>query len=286
MIAQDGHARAAPRSPRLVDSRPGPGGRRALVPRAGWMARIDRLPAEEKQLLQAASVIGKDVPYALLAAIAEQPEEGLRRGLGHLQEAEFLYEARLFPDLELTFKHALTHDVTYGGLLQERRRALHARVVDVTERRHADRLAEHVERLGHHAFQAQVWDKAWRYLRQTGLKAYERSSSREALASLEHALEALGKLPETRETLEAAIDLSIDLRSARVAVGDIAGSLRAVRAGEELAVRLGDQPRIAWLSAYGANILNMLGDYGLGRQGTRRPQLRQWRLPPWPSATG
>ena len=85
-------------------------------------ARIDRLAPEEKRLLQAASVIGKDVPYALLAAIAEQPEEILRRGLAHLQEAEFLYETQLFPDLEYTFKHALTHEVTYGSLLQERRR--------------------------------------------------------------------------------------------------------------------------------------------------------------------
>src|SRR5262249_30976459 len=51
-------------------------------------ARIDRLPAQEKQVLQAASVIGNDVPYALLAAIAEQPEEALRRGLAHLQAAE------------------------------------------------------------------------------------------------------------------------------------------------------------------------------------------------------
>src|SRR5262249_53769780 len=93
-------------------------------------ARIDRLPAEEKQLLQAASVIGKDIPYALLAAIAEQPEEALQRGLAHLQEAEFLYETQLFPDLEFTFKHALTHEVSYQGLLHERRRALHARVTE------------------------------------------------------------------------------------------------------------------------------------------------------------
>ena len=92
-------------------------------------ARIDRLPAEGKQLLQAAAVIGKDLPYGLLAAIAEQPEEDLRRGLAHLQAAEFLHETQLFPDLEFTFKHALTHEVTYSGLLQELRRALHARVV-------------------------------------------------------------------------------------------------------------------------------------------------------------
>ena len=89
-------------------------------------ARIDRLPTDEKQLLQAASVIGKDVPYVLLAAIAEQPEEILRRKLGHLQEAEFLLEKQIFPDLEYTFKHALTQEVAYAGLLTERRRARHA----------------------------------------------------------------------------------------------------------------------------------------------------------------
>jgi class 3 adenylate cyclase len=85
-------------------------------------ARIDRLAPEDKRLLQAASVIGKDAPFTLLQAVAEGPEEQLRRGLANLQAAEFLYEARLFPDLEYTFKHALTHDVAYGSLLQERRR--------------------------------------------------------------------------------------------------------------------------------------------------------------------
>src|SRR5580765_529339 len=115
-------------------------------------ARIDRLPAEEKQILQAASVIGKHVPYALLAAIAEQSGEALRRGLAHLQEAEFLYETQLFPDLEHTFKHALTHEVTYGSLLQDRRRALHARIVHAIEISYPDRLAEHAEPLAHHAF--------------------------------------------------------------------------------------------------------------------------------------
>ncbi len=119
-------------------------------------ARIDRLPPEEKQLLQAAAVIGKDVPYALLAAIAELPEEALRRGLAHLQAAEFLYETQLFPDLEYTFKHALTHEVAYGSLLQERRRGLHARIVAAIERLHADRLAEQVERLAHHALRGRA----------------------------------------------------------------------------------------------------------------------------------
>ena len=73
------------------------------------------------------------------------PEEDLRRGLAHLQAAEFLYETSLFPDLEYTFKHALTHEVTYGGLLQERRRDLHARIVEAIETLHRDRLGEQID---------------------------------------------------------------------------------------------------------------------------------------------
>ena len=88
-------------------------------------ARIDRLRAEDKQLLQAASAIGKDIPYALLVAVTKLPEEALLGQLARLQEAEFLYETRFYPDLEFTFKHALTHEVTYGSLLQDRRQRLH-----------------------------------------------------------------------------------------------------------------------------------------------------------------
>jgi class 3 adenylate cyclase/tetratricopeptide (TPR) repeat protein len=130
-------------------------------------ARIDRLPPEDKQLLQTASVIGKDLPWALLLEISEQPEDHVRRGLARLQAAEFVYEAKLFPDLEYTFKHALTHEVAYGSLLQDRRRAIHARIVGVIERVYADRLAEHADRLAHHAFRGEVWDKAVHYLDQT-----------------------------------------------------------------------------------------------------------------------
>jgi predicted ATPase len=93
-------------------------------------SRIDRLPLDQKRLLQSAAVIGKDVPFGLFQGIAGLPEEELRRGLAHLQAAEFLYETTLFPDLEYTFKHALTHDVAYGSLLQDRRRELHAKVVE------------------------------------------------------------------------------------------------------------------------------------------------------------
>jgi predicted ATPase len=110
-------------------------------------ARIDRLAPEDKRLLQVASVVGKDVPFTLLQAIAERSEEALRRELDHLQAAEFLYETGLFPDLEYSFNHALTHEVTYGSLLHARRRDLHARIVGAIETLHRDRLGGEIERL-------------------------------------------------------------------------------------------------------------------------------------------
>ena len=113
-------------------------------------ARIDRLPPEEKRLLQTAAVIGTEVSWPLLQAIADAPEEALHRGLAHVQAAEFLYETSLFPERAYTFKHALTHEVAYGGLLHERQRLLHVRIVAAIEQRYADRLADQVEQLAHH----------------------------------------------------------------------------------------------------------------------------------------
>jgi predicted ATPase len=121
-------------------------------------ARIDRLPPAEKHLLQTAAVIGTDVPGPLVQAIADLPDEALHRGLAHLQAAELLYETHLFPECIYTFKHALTHEVAYGSLLHERRRALHARIVEAFEALAGDRLAEQTDRLAHHALRGEVWE--------------------------------------------------------------------------------------------------------------------------------
>ncbi|MGH8070915.1 MAG: sigma 54-interacting transcriptional regulator [Candidatus Entotheonellia bacterium] len=131
-------------------------------------ARIDWLPIEGKRLLQIAAVIGKDVPFSLLQAIVELPAEALRRGLAHLQRAEFLYERSLFPELAYTFKHTLTHEVAYESLRQGQRRALHVRIIGAIEPLYADRLAEQVERLAYHALRGEVWVKALAYCRQAG----------------------------------------------------------------------------------------------------------------------
>jgi class 3 adenylate cyclase/tetratricopeptide (TPR) repeat protein len=223
-------------------------------------ARIDRLPPDEKRLLQSAAVVGKDVPFALLAAIADAPEAQLRRGLAHLQAAEFMYETSLFPDLEYTFKHALTHEVAYGSVLHDRRRALHAGIAEAVEAFYADRLTEHAERLGYHAFRGELWEKALACFRQAGIKALARSANREATACFEQALAALGHLPDGKEKLEQAIDLRFDLRSSLWPLGEIERTGRYLREAERLASLLNDPSRLGWASAYLSNYAWISGD--------------------------
>ena len=216
-------------------------------------ARIDRLSPEDKRLLQVASVVGKDVPFALLQAIADLPDEALRRGLDHLQATEFLYETGLYPDLEYSFKHALTHEVTYGGLLQERRRELHARIVDAIETLHRNRLGEQIERLAHHALRGELREKAVHYLRQAGLKASARSALQDARGWFEQALGVLEALPESPSTLEQAFEIRLELRPVLIQLGEVRRALERLREAETLAERLNDERRRNRVWAYMTN---------------------------------
>jgi class 3 adenylate cyclase/tetratricopeptide (TPR) repeat protein len=212
-------------------------------------ARIDRLPPEDKRLLQTAAVLGTEVPVPLLHAIAELPEEGLQHGLARLQAAEFLYETRLFPERELTFTHALTREVAYSSLLRERRRGLHAHIVAALEALAGDRVAEQIDRLAHHALRGEVWDKALAYCRQAGEKARARSAHREAAQCFEQALSVLPQLPETRETLAHAIDLRLDLEGVLTPLGELRRILDHLQQAQAIAEVLHDAHRLGRIAA-------------------------------------
>jgi class 3 adenylate cyclase/predicted ATPase len=209
-------------------------------------ARIDRLPPEEKHLLQTAAAIGNEVPLPLLQAIAEVPEEALHRSLAHLQAVEFLYETRLFPEREYTFKHALTHEVAYSSLLQERRQALHAGIVEAIERLYGDRLAEQVERLAQHALRGEVWDKAVTYLREAGAKAFMRSASADAVAYFTQGLDVVKILPATLEWARNELELRIALGPALMTVKGYGAPevARAYARARELCRHVGQDPEL------------------------------------------
>jgi class 3 adenylate cyclase/tetratricopeptide (TPR) repeat protein len=171
-------------------------------------ARIDRLAPEDKRLLQAAAVIGKNVPFNLLQAIAEEPDEVFRRGLGNLQAAEFLYESRLFPDLEYTFRHALTQQVAYESLLAARRQALHAATGRALEGLYADHLDKVYDRLAYHFSKTDNAHKAVQYLSRFAEKVAGIDAHAEAVAALEEARAHAERLP-AEEQDRRLIDLVV-----------------------------------------------------------------------------
>jgi class 3 adenylate cyclase/tetratricopeptide (TPR) repeat protein len=254
-----------------------------LIPetiQAVLVARIDRLPAETKRLLQTAAVIGHDVPLALLQAVVDCPETSLHEHLRVLQHAELLYEKQAFPEAVYTFKHALTHEVAYGSLLQERRRLLHARIVEALEQRHADHLAEvasgakgfpagrqqpdQVASLALHAFRGAVWDKAVIYGRQAGARARDHAAFRQAATYLEQALAALGHLPDTPDTWELAIDLRIDLATRHGSLtnlGEFERALALLREAEARARAHDDHVRLVQVLARLGYVLRVRAEF-------------------------
>src|SRR5262249_21683279 len=193
--------------------------------------------------------------------IAEMLEEVLQRSLAHLQAAEFLYETQLFPERAFTFKHALTHEVAYGSLLQERRRVLHARIVEVLEALPGEQMAEQVERLAHHALRGEVWAKALAYFQRAGEKAMAQSAYGAAVGYFEQALSTLQQLPETQDTRERGVDLRLALRSALLPSGDFGRILTYLREAEALATAFDDPRRLTQVSRFLTDHFRLVGAF-------------------------
>ncbi|NIW35938.1 MAG: hypothetical protein GWN09_00080, partial [Gammaproteobacteria bacterium] len=209
-------------------------------------ARIDRLPAQEKDLLQTLAVIGKEFPFGLLRAVAEGGEEDLYRGLSHLQAGEFIYEQPAFPEPEYTFKHALTQEVAYGSLLVERRRPLHERTARAIEELYRDRLDEHYGELAHHYGRSQNIPKAVEYLTLAGEQAVQRSAYAEAIRQLSRGVELVETLPETRERARQELPLQLALGGALTATQGYGApeAERAYACARDLCEQLGEASRL------------------------------------------
>jgi transcriptional regulator with AAA-type ATPase domain/predicted ATPase len=226
------------------------------------LARIERLEERLRSVLEVAAVIGRTVPFPLLRAVIDRPEESLADDLRHLEAAEFIRETLGYPEIEHTFKHALTQDVAYSRVAPDRRRALHARVVRAIEVLYPDRLGEHVERLAYHAYHGELWPAAVRYARQAGARAFDRSANREAADSFEQALAALGCLPGSPETLAEAVDIRLLQRSALLQLAELPRIARSLYEAERLAGLLGDRGRLAWVWTYLAITHVLAGEPG------------------------
>jgi class 3 adenylate cyclase/predicted ATPase len=205
--------------------------------------RIDRLPVRAKSLLQAASVIGKDVPVELLQPIIDLDQPSLDEILIELEGAEFLYQTRLMPLPEYTFKHALTHQVAYESVLKERRRAVHVQLVELLEGFPADRQDEHVEILAHHCVGGELWVKALGYLHASATKAIQRSAHQQAIQYLKRGLALMDRLPDSRERLQTELDYQKAMGVTMMAARGWAASevLDAYTRAKEISEQLDDE---------------------------------------------
>jgi class 3 adenylate cyclase/tetratricopeptide (TPR) repeat protein len=228
-------------------------------------ARIDRLPPREKRLLQCAAVIGEDGPVRLLAEISDLPEEALRETLVHLEQSELLQtKAEQF-----RFRHSLTHAVTYETLLHDRRCQLHGAIALALERLYADRLDEQLDRLGHHAFAGELWDKAVVYLHRAGVRSLAHFAGREATAYLEQALMALRYLAETPEAMRQGVDIRLELRNALLPYGQQREIFVHLGEARRLAEALADGPRLGRVLASLSNHYWNMGEADLAIEAGR-----------------
>ena len=171
------------------------------------VSRIDRLPADEKKLLQTLAVIGKDFQLGVARALSGEPDDELRAMLNNLQLAEFIYEQPSMDDLEYTFKHDLTRGVAYRSLLNERRRVLHDRAGEAIEVLFSSHLDDHLAELAHHFTESANAPKAARYLTLVGKQALERSAFAESQAHLQKGLEWVKRIPDGIERSKLELDL-------------------------------------------------------------------------------
>ncbi|HUF57581.1 MAG TPA: alpha/beta fold hydrolase [Thermohalobaculum sp.] len=204
--------------------------------------RIDRLPPTERRILQVTAVLGRVARRPMLQELAGLAPEALAEGLAALERHEFLFEVLAFPEPEYAFKHALIRDVAYGSLLAEDRRRLHAAAFAATERAQDDG-GERVETLADHAFRAELWEPAARYLAQAAERAIERSAYPAATLSLERAIQALDAQPPAPERTRLAIDVRLSLRLAYMANGDYVLGVMRLKEARDIADASGDVER-------------------------------------------
>jgi len=207
-------------------------------------ARIDKLDDTLKRILQTASVFGFDFGYRLLQTITGMGEE-LKSCLDKLQSIELIYEKKLFPELEYTFKHALIQEVAYNSLLVKRRMELHVKIGLALEFLYADKLDESYETLAYHFSVGEEYPKAYQYLKLSGKKAESNFSHLEAFHFFEKALRTFDRVLRKEGGDAEKLEIYNLMRHPIAMSGYPKDSLRILTEGVEIAKALGDQKSLS-----------------------------------------
>jgi class 3 adenylate cyclase/tetratricopeptide (TPR) repeat protein len=222
-------------------------------------ARIDGLKGPLKQALQVSSVIGREFSATVLQMTMSM-SEGLQEALSELQSLELIYEKNLFPETEYTFKHALTQDVAYNSLLVRNRKQIHQRVGKAIEQLYPHRQDEFCETLAHHYTKAEDLEKSCEYLMLSGDKAYRNYSMSESFSYYRQALNALARLPDSRQNKRRRVEVTVSMGQPILALGFEGESMEIIQEGRRLAEEIGDSSSLAKLYAFLAHGTSFKGD--------------------------
>jgi tetratricopeptide (TPR) repeat protein len=223
-------------------------------------ARMDRLEENLKQIMQVASVIGREFAFRILHAISGMRKE-VKADLLDLQRLELIYEKSLFPELAYIFKHALIQEVAYNSLLLKKRKEIHENIGKAIEELYPDRLEEFYEMLAYHYSRGEDLEKAGTYLTLSGSKAARRNSLSEASSFYKEALAILRRLPETEERKKQALEVLVLAVTPLNLLGYPEGSFDMLQEGEALAKELRDNRRLAFFYGRLSGYYSFRGDH-------------------------
>jgi class 3 adenylate cyclase/tetratricopeptide (TPR) repeat protein len=219
--------------------------------------RLARLPRPLKRLVQLCAMIGVDVSLPLLARLADESPDEIFARLNRLQSEQLLYESRKYPDPQFSFKHALTRDVAYRSILAARRRAHHARIVEILENAPPEEQERDLDDLCQHAIQAHLLGKAVGLLQRAANKAAARGAYQVAAAHLERAREIAASLPD--DAGAARLDVVMGLQVLRGWANDYAALEELLDEAEPLARRLGNRVQEVRIQALRVHLFNITG---------------------------
>jgi class 3 adenylate cyclase/tetratricopeptide (TPR) repeat protein len=226
-------------------------------------ARMDRLEESLKRIMQVASVIGREFVFRILQAIMEMKEE-LKSHLLNLQNLEFIYEKRLFPELEYIFKHALTQEVAYNSLLLKRRKEIHEKIGGAIEEIYSDRLGEFYEMLAYHYTKSDNLEKAYQYLKLSGNKAMRSYSPTEAFRFYRDAINILKQMGETDQNKKEQIEIILSMAGPMRLLAYPEDSFKFLQEGETLSKDLEDKKSLAILYSHVGSFYSTKGEAVLG----------------------
>jgi class 3 adenylate cyclase/tetratricopeptide (TPR) repeat protein len=222
-------------------------------------ARIDRLGEPVKRTVQNAAVIGREFGLRLLTRISEMATE-VGGYVDTLKRLEFIHETRFVPELEFIFKHAVIQDVTYEGLLVQRRKEIHGAIGRAIEDLYPDRLEEHAALLTHHYARSDHQDKALEHALIAGDRAARLYANIEAKTFYEQALTITRQLPASPTAEQSQIDAILKLAAVGVTRQDIERDLTNLEQARDLTEKLGDESRFARVLYWLGRLRYVLGD--------------------------